>query len=444
MAEADCLQCIPQKDKDPKKQELLGMMGDIYSQAKFTIVAAAGLDCNHGLVGVTRPRKPELRYTNVPGAKLTYLGTPPAEKIRSILWASRGWTYQEGFLSHRRIFFTDEQVMFQCNAMICLESFEGPMSDLHQPNKPKGRRNHFLVDIEPVNLAYKDIGKHLEEFSNRNLTKDSDTLKAFLGILDFFRTDNECFHFYGNPISIRKEKVHYINAWYHTKPGVRIAEFPSWSWAGWKGGVKMTSRDHPEYDLRMFRTRKRAEHPAEHPAGHPMSLDEYKEACSTNHPQNMEPVIELTGMMAKMSFEVIKWNSKAVGPDEGDNKILMQDGAWAMLPFTDNDTYHSFLYLDNEALTGICQFKLPVMVLESGKEKTDQSIVILVLREIGVYRFERVGMIILWRKENEDKAKLTMCRDKSGKWKRVQPESIPKLQKFTWWKELSDQRITLQ
>ena len=73
----------------------------------------------------------------------------------------------------------------------------------------------------------------------------------------------------------------------------------------------------------------------------------------------MEPVIELTGMMANVTFEVIKWNSES-----------MQDGPWAMIPKTRDTTYYSFLYLDNEALTGIYQFKLPVIVLQSGKDKS--------------------------------------------------------------------------
>lgn len=406
-------------------------MDEIYSHAKFTIVAAAGQDSNYGLAGITHSRKPELRYAHVPGARLTYLGTPPGEKIRSTLWASRGWTYQEGFLSQRRIFFTDEQVIFQCNTMTCLESFRIPKSVLRQPNNSKRRTDPFLVDIDPISLARQDIGKHLMEFSNRALSQDGDTLKAFLGVLNYFRKEYRCFHLYGNPIPVEDKKGHLINAWYHTKPGVRNAGFPSWSWTGWKGEIKTISRS-TEYGLRVFRTRQRARRRGEHRVGHPMSLDDYKEACSTNAPQDMEPIIELTGMMANMSFEVIKWNSES-----------MPDGPWAMIPKTGDTTYYSFLYLDNEALTGIRQFKLPVIVLQSGKKKPNDDIIILALREKSERRFERVGMIILRRGGNEVKAKLTMCRDKSGEW--TEPEAqIPKLQEFSWWRKAGDQIIELQ
>ncbi|RBR24906.1 uncharacterized protein FIESC28_02324 [Fusarium coffeatum] len=338
-------------------------MDEIYSQALYTIVDAAGTDSNYGLAGFAQRRKPH-RYAQVPGAKLIYLGTPPAEKVGSSPWGSRGWTYQEGFLSHRRIFFTDEQVVFQCNAMTCLESYE-------VPTKSRDRVVPHLTDTEPLNLSSKDFGKHLMEFSNRALSKDGDTLKAFLGVLNYFRKKEQCYHLYGNPIPTKKKKGHLINAWYHTKPGVRNAEYPSWSWTGWKGQIKTTSRNSLEYDLRVFKTRQRAGSPPEHRVGHRMSLDDYKKACSTNPQQDMEPVIELRGMMANVSFEVIKWNSEA-----------MQDGAWAMIPKTGDTTYHSFLYLD-EALTGICQFKLPVMVLQSGEKKSNDNIVILALNGLG-------------------------------------------------------------
>ncbi|KAI1057486.1 hypothetical protein LB507_011592, partial [Fusarium sp. FIESC RH6] len=163
--------CIPQEDNNTKKQQEIERMDEIYSQAFFTIVDAAGKDSNYGLAGFAHPRKPH-RYAQVPGAKLIYLGTPPAEKIGSSQWGSRGWTYQEGFLSHRRIFFTDEQVMFQCNTMACIESFDLPI-------KPNTRNEHYLNDAEPLNLAPRDFAGHIMEFSKRNLTNDGDTLRAF-------------------------------------------------------------------------------------------------------------------------------------------------------------------------------------------------------------------------------------------------------------------------
>ncbi|KAK2134063.1 heterokaryon incompatibility protein-domain-containing protein [Fusarium oxysporum II5] len=52
--------CINQEDPDKKKQ--IQRMDEIYSQADFTIIDAAGINCTYGLAGVTpscRPDQPQ-------------------------------------------------------------------------------------------------------------------------------------------------------------------------------------------------------------------------------------------------------------------------------------------------------------------------------------------------------------------------------------------------
>ncbi|KAH7242727.1 heterokaryon incompatibility protein-domain-containing protein [Fusarium tricinctum] len=432
--------CINQDKKDPNTQEQIQRMDEIYSQALFTIIDAAGTDCNSGLAGVTHPRQsdPVLRYAEVNGAKLTYLGTPPAEKIRSSRWSSRGWTYQEGVLSHKRIFFTNEQVMFQCNNMTCIESFNIPMSILHRLDIPNTKKEPVLKDTEPLFLPRKGIGRHLMEFSKRNLTFDSDTLNAFLGILNAFRRNENYFHLHGNPIHENKGCM--INAWHHVEPGARNANFPSWSWTGCKGAIKMTSHNNPDYEIRVFRK-------AESEAGCSISVDDYRMECSTTPLLEMKPIIQLKGKMTNLSFELFKWGSEINIPNRTVIETPMQDGTWAILPLTTDITCYSFLYLDNEALTGIYQFRLPVMVLEFGERSRDQNVIILVLKEKGD-RFERVGMITLratsksTNEDNETPAKLTMYRDKSGRWMKRAPTTMP--QDPIWQKELEKKTIVLQ
>ncbi|KAH7205814.1 uncharacterized protein BKA55DRAFT_586668 [Fusarium redolens] len=72
-----------------------------------------------------------------------------------------------------------------------------------------------------------------------------------------------------------------INAWYHLKPGTRKFDFPSWSWTGWKGAIKMTSYQNPDPELRLVTT-----------AGDSIPLDEYIEEFDANYPPDVKPVIE--------------------------------------------------------------------------------------------------------------------------------------------------------
>ncbi|WZH47198.1 tol protein [Fusarium acuminatum] len=309
------------------------------------------------------------------------------------------------------------------------------MSILHLLKSPNKRKEPRVTDLEPVALLGNDIGKHLMGFSERNLTYDRDTLNAFLGILNAFGRDERHFHLHGNPIY--GDKYGLINAWYHVKPGARNVNFPSWSWTGWKGAITITSRDTPDYKLRFFPK-------AESRDGCSMSIDEYKTECITNPLLEMKPVIQLEGEMTKVSFELIKWGSEINTPNRTVTETAIQDGPWAILPLTTEITCYSFLYLDNEALTGICQFKLPVMVLEFGKMSRDHNVIMLVLKEKGD-RFERVGMITLRgavKSTNEASAKPTMHRDKSGRWMKRAPTTMS--QGPIWQKELEKKTIVLQ
>ncbi|KAF5538902.1 hypothetical protein FPHYL_12415 [Fusarium phyllophilum] len=410
--------CINQNPEDPDKQEQIKRMDAIYSQAVFTIIDAAGTDCTSGLAGVTFPRRsnPIQRYVQVGGVKLTYLGTPATEKIRSSRWGSRGWTYQEGLLSHMRIFFTNEQVIFQCNNMTCLESFAIPMSVLHRLDSPNTKKKPILKDTEPLFLPLKEIGTHLMEFSARNLTEE------------------EYFHFLGNPF--HEKEGYMINAWYHVKPGARNVNFPSWSWTGWKGAIKMTSHDNPDHELRLLKK-----------DGSSISLDDYRMAYNAHQTLDMKPVIQLKGKMTMVSFELIKWGSETTVANRMFNKTMVQDGPWAVLPLTTDITCYSFLYLDNEALAGIPQLKLPIMVLEFGIKSQNHNLIILVLREKGDL-YERVGMVTIrggfesHDKDGKAPAKLTIYKEKSGRWMTRALISNP--QDCIWQKDLKQKTIVLQ
>lgn len=111
--------CIPQDDF--KYQ--ISKMHEIYGGAHVTIIAAAGNGPQHGLPGVNqtvRTRPPPVTI----GSR-TLLATFPNPKllVEESKWYSRGWTFQEGLLSRRRLVFTDHQVFFRCDNFIFFEAF---------------------------------------------------------------------------------------------------------------------------------------------------------------------------------------------------------------------------------------------------------------------------------------------------------------------------------
>ncbi|PVH93009.1 HET-domain-containing protein, partial [Periconia macrospinosa] len=112
--------CIPQGDAQ-EKQRLIQNMGAIYKSSALTLIAAAGDGPHYGLPGI-RPGLRRARPTISIGPwALIPQETGFVSEINESKWNSRGWTYQEAILSHRKLVFTNSQTYFQCQAMHCLE-----------------------------------------------------------------------------------------------------------------------------------------------------------------------------------------------------------------------------------------------------------------------------------------------------------------------------------
>lgn len=241
--------CI--SDDDAVKHTQIKNMDLVYQSAHATIIATAGEDPSYGLPGVSsrsRRRQPQVRMgSNTLASTLPH----PGGAIRRSKWATRAWTYQECLLSRRRIFFTDEQAYFECQSMHCCESFGAPLDALHIPTKDRFRISMReglfpLHGQEPL-----DIWSRIEEYTQREMTYDSDALNGMLGLLRVFRKKHAVkpmFHLWGlpifsglyhQPLKPRREVDQFVKSlcWRLTKPSNRRQGFPSWSWTGWKGAV---------------------------------------------------------------------------------------------------------------------------------------------------------------------------------------------------------------
>lgn len=72
------------------------------------------------------------------------------------VWATRGWTYQEAFLSRRCLFFTEMQVHLLCKAMKCCEATVSGMSggkkSLLSPVKRKLANTRRIKELHTIML----------------------------------------------------------------------------------------------------------------------------------------------------------------------------------------------------------------------------------------------------------------------------------------------------
>lgn len=229
---------------------MINQMGQVYANASLTIIDASGGDAcvQRGLPGVSsRTRRPQacvyIRNTALLELPCGY------DELRCSKWASRGWTYQEGYLSQRRLIFTPSQIVFLCNQSYAEESvcrFSQRVvtcDDMTRFSDIVGTDTRAVMQQEQVEMG------RLVEYSKRHLTYSKDSLNAFLGILalriDASRSTRQ-------PIvhvscGLLAQKGHgadllriYLD-WYHETPAERRCEFPSWSWAGWGGPLSFST-----------------------------------------------------------------------------------------------------------------------------------------------------------------------------------------------------------
>jgi hypothetical protein len=298
--------CINQAD-DNEKAYLISRMTTIYEEADFAIIAAAGTGASYGLPGVrSTPRRPQPKYHLDSGSvMLSMLRDPRCDILESHYW-TRGWTYQEGVLSNRRIVFTDEQAYWECRSMVAYESvditlFHVPATDAEDNSDfimadfmlsgifkgdaysgSRGDADDSLVNVDEshrfdhgfptqqeltVRAQLRALNEHTREFSKRQLTRDTDTLLALQGIFGLYAQTKELHLLHGLPMWIDDIAGHRpgalftfalsVSSWYHragsdqlmyvSEACQRKTHLPSWTWAGWAGTVTWRAPPNMEH-----------------------------------------------------------------------------------------------------------------------------------------------------------------------------------------------------
>ncbi|KAK1752711.1 HET-domain-containing protein [Echria macrotheca] len=256
--------CIPHDDEAEEARQI-GRMDEIYRGADLTIVASAGTHADYGIPGVSvTPREAPPRLVTI--GKYTLVDMPKESFSLSRAeanWFERGWTYQEGVLSRRRLMFTENQVCFQCEDMDVWEGLDIPLDILHyEPRVPldqdTGRqfrqaRTFDVLQWFQYQKTTHSVDFHIMCFLSRELTRPDDAIRAVKGIFSRFNATCRTIRVLsGLPLYVTAGKTAELLlgppnypmchaallalAWkFGWSSNVKRREpFPTWTWAGWQ------------------------------------------------------------------------------------------------------------------------------------------------------------------------------------------------------------------
>lgn len=241
--------CINQQDAGIKHQQIQ-QMWDIYASASITLIATAGDGPNHGLPGVSLPRPPD-RETR--GTVTLVRNIAPTVEICTSAWARRAWTFQENFVSRRKIFFTDQCASYACEKYMMDDipanaRFHHPTWDIDTERDHKILKVSLGADASSLkSTEEKQAGARqcIEAYCARSLTYDSDSLNAILGILVHFGQDKKSpvHHIWG--VLVTRQYLswgyHLHLHWIHPFTCRRRKGFPTWSPLAWEGSLSHIS-----------------------------------------------------------------------------------------------------------------------------------------------------------------------------------------------------------
>jgi Heterokaryon incompatibility protein (HET) len=251
--------CIVQDDPDDQKALHLSHMHAIYSCALLTIAAAAGNHADYGLPGISAARKHAQYSERIRGLRLATMfpSYSSLENSRSLIWNTRGWTFQEKLLSKRILLFTDYQVYFKCSESIWTEEVCMETGRLSKSVETRAGKYRWAPDRRPHTLTrgaaekkvlnanlnvqdeFEEMGGFLDysaavhEYTTRTLTEPKDGLFAIKGVLNTLKQSTGEF-FFALPQAHMLESL----LWF-PEPGTIQTRtpndnLPSWSWISWQ------------------------------------------------------------------------------------------------------------------------------------------------------------------------------------------------------------------
>ena len=365
----------------------MAQMDQIYSRAYLTLVAAAGEDASYGLPGVgTKERLPMETFT-IDDVAIVQVPPHLSSQISRSTWAERGWTYQEGYLSPRRLIFTEYEVAYLCDTMHCTETVK--KSATFKGSRKTTELSDFLELIpsasDPQSKWQELKQKQLPNYTRRELTKASDSINAVLGLFHSLKS-SRIRQLHGIPIrrDAASRQVMFCLGWHHDIVAKRYPKLPSWSWSGWLGGIRMSEPDICHSDVRQIALVKEGgvTVPLEEWFNNEMQVKDYPSITPSK-------ILRITSLTVWVGFEEKSWTTLNEGWGSQSKIAGMNfiDGTHAVLPIDEDTTALCYAYMDdNVSLDG----GVLGLILEPKSQKRRYSI--LLLRPDGDH-YQRIGLV---------------------------------------------------
>ncbi len=282
--------CIIQDDA-VSKQNLIGKMDLIYTNAVCTIMAHGSADASCPIPGVRPGTRQPIRLLttteteNEPGNVLVQLmSSPPHYATCPLVYDTRGWTYQEQLLSRRRLILGADQAFFSCcsgagelseDPLACpgTASTLGESSAVRLLNR-RGECVSVLFNLNPDAVGTTDLWRSRNailglgrpadctaqnqseaseliytytsaatHYSSRQLSFASDIMDAFAGIMASIERSHGL-RSQSSIYGLLERYLHYNLHWTAKRPLQRPGSWPSWSWVAWQSQVHWLGRDN--------------------------------------------------------------------------------------------------------------------------------------------------------------------------------------------------------
>lgn len=238
--------CIIQDD-NRSKAVYIARMNQIYGNAHITLVTLNGPSAESALLGVAHSRVLIQSPIEINGLNLV----PRLPQLSTVeqysAWSCRAWTFQEGLLSRRCLYFAEHQVFWQCRTTYqsedCPDDHDQDASDFVRGRKTNALQQDTQNDVRRQFDVYESLVK---QYSPRSLTFPTDSLSAFTGVLSAIARS-----FSWNFVSALPEPAFDLALLWRPmfgatmrprplsgqKAGPMVCTSPTWCWTAWHGDL---------------------------------------------------------------------------------------------------------------------------------------------------------------------------------------------------------------